>query len=86
MNAFWVPPGQVRPGGFSGMSSGELSPMISRGRVVAILYADTALSGDLLPDLSGIEIFMAQADLAMEQALLEHQLMHLRKSIPCQLE
>jgi hypothetical protein len=61
-------------------------PMISRGRVVAILYADNALSGDPLPDLSGIEIFMAQAGLAMEKALLERQLMHLRKSIPYQIE
>ena len=61
-------------------------PMISRGRVVALLYADNALSGDPLPDLSGIEIFMAQAGLAMEKALLERQLMHLKKSIPNQLE
>ena len=61
-------------------------PMISRGRVVALLYADNALTGDPLPDLSGIEIFMAQAGLAMEKALLERQLMHLRKSIPNQLE
>ena len=61
-------------------------PMISRGRVVALLYADNALTGDPLPDLSGIEIFMAQAGLAMEKALLERQLMHLKKSIPNQLE
>lgn len=61
-------------------------PMISRGRVVALLYADNALSGDPLPDLSGIEIFMAQAGLAMEKALLERQLMHLKKSIPNQIE
>ena len=61
-------------------------PMISRGRVVAILYADNALSGEPFPDLSGIEIFMAQAGLAMEKALLERQLMHLKKSIPHQLE
>ena len=60
-------------------------PMISRGRVVALLYADNAISGDALPDLSGIEIFMAQAGLAMEKALLERQLMHLKRSIPNQL-
>jgi hypothetical protein len=59
--------------------------MISRGRVVALLYADNAISGDPLPDLSGIEIFMAQAGLAMEKALLERQLMHLKRSIPNQL-
>lgn len=60
-------------------------PMISRGRVVAILYADNAISGDPLPDLSGIEIFMAQAGLAMEKALLERQLLSLKRSIPTQL-
>lgn len=61
-------------------------PMVSRGRVVALLYADDAVSGEPFPDLSGIEIFMAQAGLAMEKALLERQLMHLKKSIPHQLE
>ena len=61
-------------------------PMISRGRVVALLYADNAISGEAMPDLSGIEIFMAQAGLAMEKALLERQLMHLKRSIPNQLE
>lgn len=60
-------------------------PMISRGRVVAILFADNAISGEDLPDLSGIEIFMAQAGLAMEKALLERQLMSLKRSIPPQL-
>ncbi len=60
-------------------------PMISRGRVVAILYADNAISGEDLPDLSGIEIFMAQAGLAMEKALLERQLLSLKRSIPNQL-
>jgi CheY-like chemotaxis protein len=60
-------------------------PMISRGRVVAILYADNAISADPLPELSGIEIFMAQAGLAMEKALLERQLLSLKRSIPTQL-
>jgi hypothetical protein len=60
--------------------------MISRERVAAILYSDNTLSDDPLPDLSGIEILMAQAGLAMEKVLLERQLMHLRKSIPYRLE
>ena len=60
-------------------------PMVSRGRVVALLYADNAISHEAPPDLSGIEIFMAQAGLAMEKALLERQLLHLRRSIPRQL-
>jgi len=56
-------------------------PMLSRGRVIAILYADNAVSGDETPDISGIEIFMAQAGLAMEKTLLERQLLTLRKGI-----
>lgn len=84
--SFWVPPGQVWAGFFRGKSFEEVSPMISRERVAAILYSDNALSDDPLPDLSGIEILMAQAGLAMEKVPLERQLMHLRKSIPYQLE
>lgn len=61
-------------------------PMVSRNRVVAILYADNASGGESLPDLSGIEIFMAQAGLAMEKALLERQLLSLKRSIPNQLQ
>ena len=56
-------------------------PMVSRGRVIAILYADNAVSSSPIPDISGIEIFMAQAGLAMEKALLERQLTSLKKSI-----
>jgi DNA-binding NarL/FixJ family response regulator len=56
-------------------------PMVSRGRVIAILYADNALSQEPLPDLSAIEIFMTQAGLAMERALLERQLLSFRKGL-----
>ncbi len=56
-------------------------PMVSRGRVIAILYADNAVSGELLPDLSAIEIFMIQAGIAMERALLERQLLSLKKGL-----
>jgi DNA-binding NarL/FixJ family response regulator len=56
-------------------------PMVSRGRAIAILYADNAVSKQAVPDISGIEIFMAQAGLAMEKALLERQLTSLKKSI-----
>ncbi len=56
-------------------------PMISRGRVIAILYADNAISRDHVTELSGIEIFMAQAGLAMEKTLLERQLLTLKKGI-----
>ncbi len=57
-------------------------PMVSRNRVIAVLYADNAASGTALPDISGMEIFMAQAGLAMEKALLERQLMTFKKGLP----
>ena len=56
-------------------------PMVSRGRVIAMLYADNALSQEALPDLSAIEIFMTQAGLAMERALLERQLLSFKKGL-----
>lgn len=56
-------------------------PMVSRGRVIAMLYADNALSQEPLPDLSAIEIFMTQAGLAMERALLERQLLSFKKGL-----
>lgn len=56
-------------------------PMVSRGRVIAILYADNAVSAEPLPDLSAIEIFMIQAGIAMERALLERQLLTLKKGL-----
>ncbi|MGC8763761.1 MAG: response regulator, partial [Acidobacteriota bacterium] len=57
-------------------------PMVSRGRVIALLYGDNARTLEPLPDLTGMEIFMAQAGIAMEKALLELQLMNLKRSIP----
>jgi GAF domain-containing protein len=60
-------------------------PMVSRGRVIALLYGDNARTLEPLPDLTGMEIFMAQAGLAMEKALLEMQLMNLKRSIPKEL-
>ncbi len=57
-------------------------PMMSRGRVIAMLYGDSAVSGQELPDLTGMEIFMTQAGMAMEKALLELQLLHMKRSIP----
>jgi CheY-like chemotaxis protein len=56
-------------------------PMLSRGRVIAILYADNAVSNEPIKDLSAMEIFMIQAGLAMERALLERQLLSLKKGI-----
>jgi len=57
-------------------------PMVSRRRVIAILYGDNAVSGKPLTDLTGLEIFMTQAGMAMEKALLEMQLLHLQRHLP----
>ncbi len=56
-------------------------PMVSRGRAIAVLYADNAVTNAPIPDISGMEIFMAQAGLAMEKALLERQLMSIKKGL-----
>jgi DNA-binding NarL/FixJ family response regulator len=56
-------------------------PMVSRGRVIAALYADNAVTNAAIPDISGMEIFMAQAGLAMEKALLERQLLTMKKGL-----
>lgn len=56
-------------------------PMVSRGRVIAILYADNGISNEPIPDISAIEIFMIQAGIAMERALLERQLLSLKKGL-----
>jgi len=57
-------------------------PMVSRGRVIAVLYGDNALSDSPIEDLTGVEIFMTQAGMAMEKALLELQLHKMQHSMP----
>ena len=56
-------------------------PMVSRSRVIAVLYADNAVTGAAIPDISGMEIFVAQAGLAMEKALLERQLLTMKRGL-----
>lgn len=56
-------------------------PMVSKGRVIAILYADNGVSNEPIPDLSAVEIFMMQAGMAMEKALLERQLLTLKRGL-----
>jgi hypothetical protein len=43
-----------------------LLPLLSAGQVVAILYGDNAVSRKPVPDLEGLEIFLAQAGLIIE--------------------
>lgn len=51
-----------------------LGPIISEGKVVAILYGDNAPQRRSIGDTESLEIFLSQAGLAMEKALLERRL------------
>lgn len=55
-----------------------LGPLISEGRVVAILYGDNLPEQKPVGDTEALEIFLSQAGLAMEKALLERRLMNSR--------
>jgi len=52
-----------------------LGPLLSEGRVVAILYGDNLPELKPVGDTEALEIFLSQAGLAMEKALLEQRLM-----------
>ena len=64
-----------------GRDPGEffLVPLISNNRVAAVLYGDNLTEGRPLPNIAGLEIFIHQAGLAMEKALLERRIMELEK-------
>jgi hypothetical protein len=51
-----------------------LGPVISEGKVVAILYGDNLPEKKPIGDTEALEIFLSQAGLAMEKALLESRL------------
>ncbi len=51
-----------------------LGPLIREGRVVAILYGDNLPGETPVGDTESLEIFLAQAGMAMEKALLERRL------------
>lgn len=51
-----------------------LGPILSEGKVVAMLYGDNLPGGETIGDTESLEIFLSQAGLAMEKALLERRL------------
>jgi hypothetical protein len=51
-----------------------VAPIVSGGRVVALLYADNLPGGERIPDTSVIEIALHEAGLALERALLQRAL------------
>jgi len=55
-------------------------PILSKGKVVAILYGDNGEGGKPIENIEGIEIFMSQVGIAFENALLERKLKALLSS------
>jgi hypothetical protein len=51
-----------------------LGPIISEGQVVAVLYGDNLPEKLPIVNTESLEIFLSQAGLAMEKALLERRL------------
>jgi CheY-like chemotaxis protein len=51
-----------------------LGPIVSEGKVVAIIYGDNLPEKKPIGDTESFEIFLSQAGLAMEKALLERRL------------
>lgn len=49
-------------------------PIIAEGKVVAMLYTDNLPTNEPFPHTEGLEIFINQAGLALEKALLERRL------------
>jgi hypothetical protein len=54
-----------------------VAPIVSGGRVVALLYADNLPGGEPIGDTSVIEIALHEAGLALERALLKRALAQL---------
>jgi GAF domain-containing protein len=55
-------------------SEAYVAPIVSSGRVVALLYADNVPDGSPLGDTTILEIALHEAGLALERALLERAL------------
>lgn len=57
-----------------------VAPIIAGGKIAAILYGDNAPDEREIGDTESLEIFLAQAGLAMEKALLERRLREMGSS------
>jgi len=58
-----------------------IGPLISEGRVVAVLYGDNLPEQKPIGDTETLEIFLSQAGVAMEKALLERRMMSNRNAV-----
>jgi hypothetical protein len=55
-------------------------PVITEGKVVALLYCDNAISGDPFSETEGLEIFISHAGLALEKSLLQRRLHEIQET------
>ncbi len=58
----------------------SLFPVITEGKVVALLYCDNASAGEGSSETEGLEIFISQAGLALEKSLLQMRLQEIQKT------
>ena len=66
-------------------SEGVLMPMLYNRATLLLLYGDNGVSGRALDDcggLGGLELFMAQAGMALENKLLQRKLGEAEQSVP----
>ncbi len=60
--------------GRANTSEGVLMPVLYNRATLLVLYGDNGVGGRALGDLSGLELFMAQAGMALENKLLQRKL------------
>lgn len=63
-------------------SEAVLIPLLYNRATLLLLYGDNGKSGDGLGDLSGLELFMAQAGMALENKLLQRKLSTVEPDTP----
>ena len=54
-------------------------PIVAEGQVVALLYADNVSTGAAITETEGLEIFISQAGLALEKALLQRRILEMER-------
>ena len=54
-------------------------PIIAEGRVAAMLYCDNIPTGEAITETEGLEIFVSQAGLALEKALLQRRIQDMQR-------
>ena len=55
-------------------------PVITEGKVVAVLWCDNSATGDAFSETEGLEIFISQAGLALEKSLLQRRLQEIQNN------